>query len=349
MPFQYTWLESLVRDINNYAIGSFHGASMFLTHYLGHLCTLLQNVTYGLDAEHQGNVIPTLTVASRAIHSVLRSRSKGVTIITTEDKSQMSLFSPEDEKEAQKELKHLRKNENRVFKVNHKRTGFEDKTLWDKLNLFGTLAIPVILALATIGFGWWQVHLADLQHQSDQQRALDQQRQTTLVTYQDEMKDLLLNRGLLTSKRGDEIRVIALIETLSAIRQLDGKRNSFLVQFLQDAGLIGKDLITLEDHNIIDFFFADLSDIDLSGANLSGVNLIYANLKDANLTNAIFYKADLIYTNLKDANLTNALLYNANLKDANLTGANLTQGQLDQVATCKGAILPQGLTCHQNL
>src|SRR5207237_5754425 len=67
-----------------------------------------------------------------------------------------------------------------------KRSGFENKTLWDKLNFLGTLAIPVILALATIGFGWWQAHLAqqqhdtdqsiaNQQHQTDQQRALDQQ------------------------------------------------------------------------------------------------------------------------------------------------------------------------------
>ena len=40
------------------------------------------------------------------------------------------------------------------------------------------------------------------------------------------MKDLLLNRALFTSKsRSDEIRVIARTETLSAMRQLDGKRN----------------------------------------------------------------------------------------------------------------------------
>ena len=86
-----------------------------------------------------------------------------------------------------------------------KRTGFEDKTLWDKLNLSGTLAIPLIIALATIGFGWWQVHLSDLQHlsdqrlaqqqhEADQQSALDQQRQATLVTYLDNMNELLLNR-----------------------------------------------------------------------------------------------------------------------------------------------------------
>src|SRR2546430_2082048 len=110
--------------------------------------------------EHQGN-IPILTIASRAIRSVLRSRSKGVTTMTTEDKSQMPMISPENEKEAQKELKRLRKNENGVFKGTHKRTGFEDKTLWDWLQLLGVLAIPLVVVGATIAFGWWQVHLAD--------------------------------------------------------------------------------------------------------------------------------------------------------------------------------------------
>ena len=78
--------------------------------------------------------------------------------MATEDKSQLPPFSPEDEKEAQKELdrlhKRLRENEKGAINVKRKRTGFEDKSLWDKLNLFGTLAIPVILALATIGFGF---------------------------------------------------------------------------------------------------------------------------------------------------------------------------------------------------
>ena len=40
-----------------------------------------------------------------------------------------------------------------------KPTGFEDKTLWDKLDLFAKLALPLIIALATIGFGLLQSHL----------------------------------------------------------------------------------------------------------------------------------------------------------------------------------------------
>jgi hypothetical protein len=45
------------------------------------------------------------------------------------------------------------------------------KTFWDWLNLLAALAIPLMVLLATIGFGWWQAHLADVQHQQDQQSA----------------------------------------------------------------------------------------------------------------------------------------------------------------------------------
>ena len=88
---------------------------------------------------------------------------------------------------------------------------------------------------------------------------------------------------------------------------------------------------------------ADLSSADLSGAFLNGATLSNANLSNANLSSAT----------LRGAFLNGAILHNANLVGANLSGAKLrdakglAQQQLDQVYTCKGAILPQGLTCHK--
>src|SRR5205807_8430708 len=70
-----------------------------------------------------------------------------------------------------------------------KRTGFEDKTLWDWLQLLAVLAIPLIIGIATLLFGIQQAHLADLQHQSDEQSALDQQRAAILQTYIDNIQD----------------------------------------------------------------------------------------------------------------------------------------------------------------
>jgi uncharacterized protein HemX len=61
----------------------------------------------------------------------------------------------------------------------------------DWADLIAKLAIPIVVLIATIGFGWWQGQLADVQHQQDQElaqqqhdadqkRALDQQRASIL-------------------------------------------------------------------------------------------------------------------------------------------------------------------------
>jgi hypothetical protein len=86
--------------------------------------------------------------------------------------------------------------------------GFSDKTGWDWLDLIAKLAVPLILGTATLSFGILQANLAQQQHDNDQKIAnqqhlqdqantLDQQRQAVLVKYQDDMRDLLLNKGLL--------------------------------------------------------------------------------------------------------------------------------------------------------
>jgi uncharacterized protein YjbI with pentapeptide repeats len=231
--------------------------------------------------------------------------------------------------------------------LNRPRVG--GKSYWEWLDLLAKLAIPLVLGIATILFNSQQADLAqkqhvhdqniaNQQHDADQQRAQDQQRQTTLVTYLDNMNNLL-NRGLLTSKSGDEIRVIARTETLSAMRQLDGRRNSFLVQFLQDAGLIGQspkpNISLAEAHipSIIDFSRADMSGIDLSGANLSYASLNGANLTGANLAEADLSEAGLTGVNfshaiLRDASLVRASLSGALLDPADLTGANLYEADL---------------------
>ena len=246
--------------------------------------------------------------------------------MATEGKSQLPLFSPEDEKEAQKELKRLRKNENGVFKVKHKRTGFEGKTLWDWLQLVGVLAIPLVVAGATLLFGIQQANLANQQHENDQkianqqheadkQQALDQQQAAILQTYIDNIQDLLLNHNLLKSEQYNGVAILARARTLTALQGLDPERKGRLLIFLHEAQLIG-----VTDNNGIKHDPI----INLNGANLSGANLSRANLTGANLIAA-------------------------NLRNANLNGAqDLTQQQLDQVYSCKGAILPTGLICYHN-
>jgi uncharacterized protein YjbI with pentapeptide repeats len=257
------------------------------------------------------------------------------------------------------------------------------KTLWDWLQL---LIIPIIIAGATIGFGLWQAHLADLQHQSDQvlaqrqhdadqKQALDQQRATILQTYLDNIQDLLIHDNLRGSKLGDEVAILARARTLTALQGLDPQRKGVLVQFLYEANLIGyySDQFGQNIHPpVILLFGANLTGANLAGAPLSGADLIDtdlsgANLAEADLSGAALDKAYLSGADLRDAHLSGVDLSGADLKSADLSGvdlsgadlsgadlfdvdlggANITQRQLDQVDSCFYAILPNGLTCRQ--
>ena len=113
-------------------------------------------------------------------------------------------------------------------------TGLKGKTVWDWLTLLGTLAIPIVVVLATIGFGLWQT-----------QGALDLQRATTLQTYIDNIQDMLLHDYLLNSSLSDinnpyyDVAISARARTLTALRGLDPQRKGILLQFLYEAKLIG--------------------------------------------------------------------------------------------------------------
>jgi uncharacterized protein YjbI with pentapeptide repeats len=260
--------------------------------------------------------------------------------MTSKDISQMPLFSPDDEKEAQKELKRLRKNENGVFKVNHKRTGFEDKTLWDWLQLLGILAIPLVVAGATLLFSIQQANLANQQHEADRQQALDQQQAAILQTYLDSVQDLLLHNNLLKSSLIDtnnpyyDVAILARARTLTALQGLDPMRKGRLLQFIDEALLIG----FMDDQGKLHIPIIILSGADLSFADLSFVYLRGADLSGANLRGAKLGGAFLTGTNFTGADLSGA--------DLSYT-SDLTQKQLDEVGDCKNAILPEGLTCHR--
>jgi len=307
---------------------------------------------------------------------------------------------------------------------NRQRAG--GKTTWDWLNLLGVLAIPLVVVGATIAFGFLQIHLADLQHQSDQkiaqqqhdndqkiaqqqyqanlQNSLDQQHTTILQNYFTNLQDLMFNHNLLNATSTDDVAIIARAETLTALQRLgsDVTSKKSLVLFLYEAGLIkvwdskGMHGTIIDLHYVVgeephmehspyypnlslfaDLSGADLHDLPIAGIDLSGVELsnsrfdgaylIYANLSDAILEGANLAGAELGSADLAGADLEGADLSEADLAGANLAGAYLgrglsgdphnhgikvlpdaiiTQQQLDEVSSCQGAILPQGLTCH---
>jgi uncharacterized protein YjbI with pentapeptide repeats len=273
---------------------------------------------------------------------------EGASLMVTGDKPQLPSLSTRDEKKAQKELDRLRKNENRTFKATRKRTnfrtGFGNKTLWDWLQLLAALAVPLILGIATIGFGLLQANLAQQQHQLDQQNMLDQQQAILLQSYIDNIQDALLNHNLLgdSPKPKDdadkvkiqEVRLLARARTLITIQRLDPGRKGRLIQFLHETELINFQ----DDKGKKKPLIIDISNSDLSHADLSYEVLRRADLQSVDFLDAILRGADFL-----DAILRGAYFAGVDLRDAQ----NLSQQQLDSVSSCFGAILPKGLTCHK--
>lgn len=184
------------------------------------------------------------------------------------------------------------------------------KRLWDWLQPLGILAIPVVVGIGTVWFTTKQGQVSDAENK-------DNQRETALHTYINNMSELLLHEKLRSSTNEDEVQKIARVRTLTILRGLDADRKASVLQFLHEAGLIDKNKC------IIDLSEAQLLEANLHGANLRGTDLHETNLSGANLS-----YANLLYTNLRGANLTSAKLSEANLRGANLREADLQEADL---------------------
>ncbi len=131
------------------------------------------------------------------------------------------------------------------------------KTLWDLLQLSGSLAIPVLLVI--LGY---QLQSRD-QKRAEKQAALEREiasanlREEALGIYIDRMSELLLDRNLKNSPDEAPVRDIAITRTLTILRRLgdDGDRKTTIIRFLEEAEVL---LIIAKN---------------FSGANLSGAYL----------------------------------------------------------------------------
>jgi hypothetical protein len=182
------------------------------------------------------------------------------------------------------------------------------KTLWDVLQLLAALLIPIVIVVFTTRF-------TKQQSQTEHETTLDNQREILLQDYLNKIADLLLdtNRPLRKSVEDDEVRKIARVWTLTALRRLDGERKGSVIRFLHEANLINKD-------NYI---------VDLRGADLKGANLEYSHLEGARL---------------RGVHLEFASLQGASLEGANLLGVRgITREELErQTSFLEGATMPDG-------
>ena len=199
------------------------------------------------------------------------------------------------------------RNKTGLFIVNKEHHHY-GKTLWDFLELGGTLAVPIVIAV--LGF--------QLQ-QGDKKRAEENLFEEAIQVYLDDVGQLLLDKELrkeLFPNVNDRlkpldydnpVREIVRVKTTTILRRLqrDKPRQKRIITFLKDARLF-------------EFIFknAHMSEIDLSGLYLQ-TDLSYASLENADLTGADLKNAKLIKTNLTNAICTKKQIISArHWKDA---------------------------------
>jgi hypothetical protein len=211
-------------------------------------------------------------------------------------------------------------------------TGFGERKLWDWLHLLGTLAIPVVVAVAAAWF-------SSQQSMSQSEIAAQNAQEEALQAYLSQMSTLLLEENLRNPKKDVdmEVRSLARARTLSVLERLDPGHKERVMQFLMEDDLVqsigGRD-------PVIRLKGADLKGTDLTNASLSGADLTEANLRDADLTDANLSGARLLYADLGDVDLSGA-----RVNDADLRGAKgVTKERLGQAASLGGTTGPDGKT-----
>jgi Pentapeptide repeats (8 copies) len=189
-------------------------------------------------------------------------------------------------------------------------TGFkENGKLWDWL---GLLSAPVFVSALPFVFRGPRDHgEAKQPEQGGSPLAVTEERQQqgALEAYLDHMLELLLNKRLVGSPPGSEVREVARARTLTTLRRVGTQHKGEVLRFLCDAGLIEREK-TIVDLRGADLRGADLRDVKLPRTNLSGVDLSGANLRGGDLSGA-----DLSGSRLGGADTTGTNLGGATLND----------------------------------
>lgn len=245
------------------------------------------------------------------------------------------------------------------------------KTLWDWMEF---LIVPLFLAIIAIWFNRQQ-------RIAEKRSELEQAHREVLDSYLESMTRFLVDHSLRESPQDGVVRGIARASTLSAIRRLDGKHRSVILQFLHETGLIrkGQQVVDLEGADLQNLWLTgfDLRDANLSGADLTRATVsidhepehvsflakpplvvarihYMANLAGSALERTRFYQARMGFTYLADvkargvdfrgANLNRSILTGADLEEAWFEGSNL-QGANLAGANLRNAIFHDPTGC----
>lgn len=228
------------------------------------------------------------------------------------------------------------------------------KTFWDLLQLFGTVALPVLLLFLANRFQQREKQRTDANQLEQENKkelqkeiAEDNQRGQALENYLDRIADILLDQqpfGLDRNNPAEKLKYDTVLDiirarTLEILRRfsrdennVDRERKSRIFKFLYDVELLYNSDEIVEIGTtykpVLDLSDADFSGVNLSGVFLDGVNLSGINLSKANLNGAYFYECDLSKANLNGVELIGASITSSNLTLTKLIGATLIEASL---------------------
>jgi uncharacterized protein YjbI with pentapeptide repeats len=197
------------------------------------------------------------------------------------------------------------------------------------LQLLATFCVPITIGIFTLMNNYQQITLTKTQYetgvenrqtdlkiaadnrQKDLQLADDQQKENILVEYQNYLAVLLLSYQLRTNASSETCHV-ARFKTLSALRQLDSQRKTYLIQDLFDT-----DLITTSEKR-------DLPIISLAAADLTNLTLGISSNSNCQKRFEVECYKEYFFINFRESDLTKATLTNLIINGASFQSAIMT-------------------------
>lgn len=210
--------------------------------------------------------------------------------------------------------------------------GFQDKTLWDWINI---LATPFVLGSATFVFT-----------ASQKATEMDRASEVALQGYFARIGDLVLDERLVT--RPEQIAALGRAETAAILHLVDGERAGRVLAFLDEMSLLQTFSFEFEGFDLSggEMKGVNLSGLDFEDSNLSGADLDDAIMSDVDFENADLRRADMSNVDLRRSDFSGAMMKGADLVGADLRGANLntaiglTEDQLENACMDENTILP---------
>lgn len=242
-------------------------------------------------------------------------------------------------------------------------------------DLCSSFLVPLMIGVATIVVSAVQIYIAHKQREQDllitsrnreqDLRISDNVRADNIFsTYIKEVSEILDSERYSSNDSAGSLRGTVRAKTLNVFRQLDSKRNGYLIQYLYDLGALSV------NKNPIDLQGGSLEGIDLSvpawskfralkltGISLQRMSLVRASFVGTDLTNADFSASDLSDVNFHLTNLENAVFVQTSLRNVNFTdascfgtefiasdlrGSNIRDDQLAQAHSTLFSFLPNG-------